>query len=81
MAYSPQGHKESDTTELLHFHFHFPHSQHHHSSNCQITILQAKTQPWLLPTLKKHMEDNELGKETSFEVGNRKLTPKRNKVT
>ena len=39
---SPQGCKESDTTERLHFHFHFPHSQHHHSSNFQITILQPK---------------------------------------
>ena len=24
MGYSPWGHKESDTTERLHFHFHFP---------------------------------------------------------
>ena len=23
VGYSPQGHKESDTTERLHFHFHF----------------------------------------------------------
>ena len=24
MGYSPRGRKESDTTERLHFHFHFP---------------------------------------------------------
>ena len=29
VGYSPWGHKESDTTERLHFHFHFVYSQSH----------------------------------------------------
>ena len=28
MGYSPWGHKESDTTERLHFHFHFLFTNH-----------------------------------------------------
>ena len=33
VGYSPQGHKELDTTEQLHFHFHFA---------IRITVIQVK---------------------------------------
>ena len=37
VGYSPWGHKESDTTELLHFHFH-PRSEPSGEERRQITI-------------------------------------------
>ena len=54
MGYSPWGHKESDTTELLHFHFHALEKEMAAHSNVLALRIPGTVEPGGLPSMGSH---------------------------